>query len=203
MRSTSSDGEGPSRDESSSLELSRIVEAAGRLLDDEGPEAMTLTRVAELLGVTQPALYRHVDGRAGMWRALGLSTRELLADRLALASVGRTGPDAVKAIASAWRAFGHEHPGRYRSTDRYAVSGDEQLEAAVGRTVEVLELSLRGFALEPDDLAHAAHTLRSAFHGFVSYELGHGNPSSLDLDESLDQLVDHLCTSFQVKGTAS
>ena len=190
-------------DASSSLELGLIIDTAGQLLDTEGPEAMTLTRVAELLGVTQPALYRHVDGRAGMWRVIGLSTRERLAERLALASVGRTGPDAVAAIANEWRAFGLQHPGRYQSADRHAVSGDEQLEAAVHRTVEVLELSLRGFGLDPQDLPHAAHTLRSALHGFVSYELGHGNPASLDLGESLDHLVDHLCTSFQAKGTAA
>lgn len=190
-------------DESSPLDLVLIVDTAGRLLDDEGPEAMTLTRVAELLGVTQPALYRHVEGRAGLWRALGMSTRELLAERLALASAGRTGPDAVASVAQAWRAFGHEHPGRYRSADRYAVSGDPQLEAAVHRTVNVLELSLRGFAMNEHDLAHAAQAMRSALHGFVSYELGHGNPASLDPDESLDQLVEHLCISFQAKGNAS
>ena len=205
MRSaaTSSPSTSASVDDTSPLSLDMIVDAAGRLLDEQGPEAMTLTRVADLLGVTQPALYRHVEGLAGLWRALGLSTRELLADRLARASVGRTGPDAVAAVAKEWRAFGHQYPGRYRSADRYAVSGDSQLEAAVNRTVDVLERSLRGFALAPDDLAHAAHTLRSALHGFVSYELGHGNPGSLDPDASLDQLVDHLCTGFAAKGAAA
>lgn len=189
-------------DASAPLDLALIVDTAGRLLDAEGPEAMTLTRVAGLLGVTQPALYRHVDGLAGLWRALGLSTRELLAERLATAGIGRTGADAVSSVAREWRAFGHEHPGRYRSTDRYAVSGDPQLEAAVHRTVDVLERSLLGFGMTPGELAHAAHTMRSALHGFVSFELGHGNPASLDAEESLDQLVDLLCTSFRSKGDA-
>lgn len=198
MRSVATDG--TDDDVTTSLDVDRIVEAAGGLLDAEGPEAMTLTRVADLLGVTQPALYRHVDGLPGMWRALGLSTRELLAERLVLASVGRTGADAVASIADEWRAFGQQHPGRFQSTDRHAVSGDPQLEAAVHRTISVLELALRGFGLSPQDLPHAAHTLRSALHGFVSYEVGHGNPSSIDLDESLRHLVDHLCTSFEAKG---
>ena len=190
-------------DQPSSLGLGSIVDAAGRLVDAEGSEALTLTRVADQLGVTQPALYRYVDGRAGMWQALGLSTRELLAERLALASVGLSGSDAVVAIANAWRAFVHDHPGRYQSADRCAVSGDAQHEASVQRTIEVLEQALRGFALPPADLAHAAHTLRSALHGFVSYELGHSNPASLDVDESLGQLVHFLCASFQAKGNAS
>jgi len=80
---------------------------------------------------------------------------------------------------------------------------DAQREASVQCTVEVLEQALRGFALPPADLAHAAHTLRSALHGFVSYELGHSNPASVDVDESLGQLVHFLCVSFQAKGNAS
>lgn len=200
MQSESSGADGSGRgDTPPALDLDLIVDAAGDLLDAEGPEALTLTRVAEVLGVTQSALYRHVDSLAGLWRSLGLSTRELLAERLAHASVGRTGPDAVAAVAAEWRAFGHQHPGRYRSTDRYAVNGDAQLEAAVHRFIDVLELSLRGFALSAEDLAHAAHTLRSALHGFVLLELGHGNPASLDADASLQQLVDNLCAGFDAK----
>jgi len=146
--------------------------------------------------VTQPALYRHVDGLADVWRELGLATRATLADQLAEASVGRTGPDAVAAVAAAWRDFGATHPGRYRSADRYAVAGDAALEAAAHRTIGVLERALQGFDLSGDELRFAADTLRSALHGFVSYELGDGHPDPDRVDGSFDRLVDHLCTAF-------
>ena len=46
------------------VELSRqtVGDAAVELLESEGPEAVTGTRIAEVLGVSQPALYRHIDG---------------------------------------------------------------------------------------------------------------------------------------------
>jgi AcrR family transcriptional regulator len=178
------------------LDTQVIVAAAGDFVDAFGPESLTLTKIAEQLDVTQPALYRHVDGLADVWRELGLATRATLAERLAEASVGRTGPDAVAAVATAWRAFGRQHPGRYRSADRYAVASDPALEAAANRTIRVLERSLQGFDLADDQCRFAADTLRSSLHGFVSYELGDGHPDPSRVDASFDRLIEHLCTAF-------
>ena len=179
------------------LTTESIVTTAGDFVDEFGPEAMTLTKIADELGVTQPALYRHVDGLADVWRELGLATRATLADNLAEAGVGRTGPDAVSAVASAWRDFGLANPGRYRAADRHAVAGDPALEAAAHRTIAVLERALQGFDLDDDQLRFAADTLRSSLHGFVSYELGNGHPDQDRVDASFDRLVDHLCAAFR------
>ncbi|MGI9611583.1 MAG: TetR/AcrR family transcriptional regulator [Acidimicrobiales bacterium] len=185
------------------LTTESIVSTAGDFVDEFGPEAMTLTKIANELGVTQPALYRHVDGLADVWRELGLATRATLADNLAEASVGRTGADAVRAVASTWRDFGIANPGRYRAADRHADGGDPALEAAAHRTIEVLERALQGFDLDADELRFAATTLRSSLHGFVSYELGNGHADHDRVDASFDRLVDHLCTAFSNRNGAS
>ena len=180
------------------LDERRIVVAAGELVDERGPDDLTLTGVADRLGVTQPALYRHVNGLSDLWRVLGVSTREMLAERLAEAGVGRTGEDAVRSIAEAWRQFGRDHPGRYRCTDRHAVSGDDGLEQAANRTIDVIERSLGGFGLSRPATTGAAHTLRCALHGFVAYEIVDGNPDRTVADQSFDHLIEHLCSAFAV-----
>ena len=43
------------------LDTDQVVSSAAALADTEGLDVVTLTRVAERLGVRQPALYRHVD----------------------------------------------------------------------------------------------------------------------------------------------
>ncbi|MCP4852364.1 MAG: TetR family transcriptional regulator, partial [Actinomycetia bacterium] len=43
------------------LDTDQVVDSAAALADSEGLDAVTLTRVALLLGVRQPALYRHID----------------------------------------------------------------------------------------------------------------------------------------------
>ena len=183
------------------LDTLQVVTAAGDFLDESfdevGLDGLTLTRIASDLGVTQPALYRHVDGMSDLWRELGLSTREALANQLAEACIGLSGPDAVRALATAWRAYATTHPGRYRSTDRYPVDGDPALEQAVARTLDVVAMSLRGFGLSPTDLIHCARTIRSSLHGFCSYELGDGHPDKGSVDESFDALVEILCAAFE------
>ncbi len=178
------------------LDQDRIVAAAGEFVDQHGPEELTLTKVAEQLGVTQPALYRHLGGLSDLWRALGVSTRTMLADALAEASVGLSGPDALRAVAEEWRAFSKRHPGRYRSTDRHAVAGDASLEDAARRTIEVIAKSLQGFGLSPDATLVAAGTLRAALHGFASFEVGDGHPDPAAVDANFNHLVDHLCLAF-------
>lgn len=185
------------------LDHDTVIVIATGLLDDHGVEAVTLAAVAERAGVTQPALYRHVDGAAGLWRSIGLATRQELADHLGAAALGQAGPDAVRAVAAAWRGYASQHPGRYRSTERFPVLGDDELEAAVGRVVDVLATALRGFDLSVDDTRHAALMLRSALHGFVSFELGDGNPGDVRADDTFNRLITTLCAGFDSTGRVS
>lgn len=48
----------------------KIARAARRLLDREGADAVTMRRVAEAVGITPMAVYRHYAGRDGLLNAL-------------------------------------------------------------------------------------------------------------------------------------
>jgi AcrR family transcriptional regulator len=61
----------------------RIATAARRLLDQEGAEAVTMRRVAQAVGITPMAVYRHYPDRAGLLNALADEGFEELAARLA------------------------------------------------------------------------------------------------------------------------
>ncbi|HCV34210.1 MAG TPA: TetR/AcrR family transcriptional regulator [Acidimicrobiaceae bacterium] len=178
------------------MDTEQVVEAAATLADVNGLDAVTLTRVAEKLGVRQPALYRHVDSYDALIRALGLRGREILAARLSEAAVGLAGDDAVRAMGRAWRAMVRDHPGLYAATDRYPCAGDAELDEAVGRVVQVLGLALVAYGLADDDRVHAARSMRSALHGFAHLESGDGHPHPVDLDDSFDRLVDLLCAGI-------
>lgn len=173
-----------------------MIAIAGDILDERGLHEFTMGDVAERAGVTQPALYRHVDSAADLWRGLGLSTRAELAEELRSAGLGRAGADAVVATARAWRSYAKAHPGRYRSTERYPVAGDPELESAVSRVIGILAQALRGFDLEPDATVRGALMIRSVLHGFVSFELGDGNAGVLDEDSTFEAIIDMLCSGL-------
>ena len=180
----------------SPLDRETVVRIAGDLADEHGLAAVTLKNIARRAHVTQPALYRHVEGIDDVWRELALSVRAELTDEMVAASVGLSGDSAVAAVAHAWRDFGRENPGRYRSTERATVSGDHDLETAVQRVLDVLGLALRGYGLDDDEAAHAARLLRSALHGFVSFELGDGHPLTPPIDATFDRLIALLSSGF-------
>jgi AcrR family transcriptional regulator len=54
----------PTRGPKAALSQSRVVEAAMKVADAEGVDALTMRRVAETLGFTTMSLYRHVPGKS-------------------------------------------------------------------------------------------------------------------------------------------
>jgi AcrR family transcriptional regulator len=171
------------------LDTERVVDAAARIADAEGLDAVTLARVADGLGVRPPSLYNHVDGRGGLLRALALrGVRELTA-ALRDAAVGRSGADALTATARAYRAYAHAHPGLYAASVAAPAPDDPEHQAAARETVDVVLAVLRGWSLEGDDAVHAARAFRSAVHGFVLLEAAGGFGIPVNLDDSFDRLV--------------
>lgn len=179
-------------------ELTRgvVVDAAAELLAVDGLDALNLTRLAQQIGVTQPALYRHIEGIDDLWRELGLRGRAELVESLTEAAIGRSGAESVVATANAWRSFTQAKPDLYAATDRHPCADDPELTAAVERVVGVLALSLRGFGLDEASTVDAARMLRSALHGFVHLEMGDGHPHAHDNDVSFDRMIELLCAGF-------
>ena len=89
------------------LDTQKVIDEAATIADAEGLDAVTLTRVADRLGVRQPALYRHVEGYDDLIRSLGLRGRELLAARLSTAAQGVAGPDVVRALVVSGMNIAH------------------------------------------------------------------------------------------------
>src|SRR2546430_5946247 len=64
------------------LDQASVVEAAVKLVDEEGIEQLTLGRLAERLGVRTPSLYNHVAGLPGLKHELMLYCLHDLLDRI-------------------------------------------------------------------------------------------------------------------------
>ena len=172
------------------MEMARVV------LEADGVEGITLATVARRLGVTQPALYRHVGSYDEMLRRLALIGRRELSAALLDAAVGRSGDEAVRAVADAWRAFAQAHPALYLVTDRVPLAGDEENEQAAAEIVRVLVRVIEGYGLPDTESERAAWALRSALHGSADLEVRSGNPATLELDETFNRLISLLTTGL-------
>jgi AcrR family transcriptional regulator len=179
------------------LESRRVVEEAARIADADGLAEVTLARVAQALDVRAPSLYNHVDGRTGLLRMLTLLCVGELADTLGDAAMGRSGADALTAIAHAYRAYAREHPGRYMSTVWAPAPGDEELAAAARRAIVPISAVLAGWGFEGEQALHRVRVVRSALHGFVAIEAAGGFGLPLDLDQSFELLLATLVAGLE------
>jgi AcrR family transcriptional regulator len=174
------------------LDRDQVVAAAVAIADEDGLEAITLARVAGALGVRSPSLYNHVDGRDALVRGVAARCTAELATALRRAATGRSGADAIAAVAQAHRAYALAHPGRYAATVAAPARGDTAHEEAAADAVDVLTSVLSGAGLRGDDVIHAVRALRSAVHGFAALEASGGFGLDVDRDVSFRRLVDAL-----------
>ena len=170
------------------LDSDAVVAAAAGLADDVGLEQLTLARLAAALGIRTPSLYAHVDGLPDLRARMGARGARELATELQLAAAGRSGADAVRAVAAAYRAYAHAHPGSYAAMQ--AVSEREENQAAGAAVVGVLLAVLSAYELDGDAAIHAVRAVRSALHGFVVLEREGGFGIPLSLDDSFATLVE-------------
>ncbi|WP_029430570.1 TetR/AcrR family transcriptional regulator [Blastococcus sp. URHD0036] len=174
-----------------------VVRRASALIDEHGLDALTLARVAGELGVATPSLYKHVGGLDDLIGRVAVAVTAEFAARLGAASRGRSGRDALEAIADAYRRFAREHPGTYPLTQR--ARDTDAWTAAAADGVSAVVAALSGYGVGEGDV-HQIRFARSALHGFVDLELrgGFGLPESVD--ESFAVLVDALDTSLRAVG---
>ncbi|WP_150243789.1 TetR/AcrR family transcriptional regulator [Nocardiopsis quinghaiensis] len=168
-----------------------VAEEAARLSDEEGFRSLSLAAVAKRLGVATPSLYKHVDGLAGLHREVALLGANGLGERVQRAAVGRSGPDALRAAAGAYRRYAHAHPGRYTALQQLPRLAGAEPDLTTD-PVRVLAAVLRGFGIPQDQMVHAIRTLRSTLHGFVDLETHGGFGLPEDVDETYALLVEGL-----------
>src|ERR1700694_1279292 len=98
------------------LDRATIVEAAAKLVDEEGIEQLTLGHLAERLGVRTPSLYNHVAGLPGLKHDLALYCLRDVFDRITRAAIGKSRAEAIFAFANTYLSYARETPGRYAFT---------------------------------------------------------------------------------------
>jgi AcrR family transcriptional regulator len=172
------------------LDPEAVVSAAAELADADGLQAVTLARLARRLGVRAPSLYAHVDGLVDLRRRIGARGAHELAATLADAATGRSGLDALNAIANSYRVYARDHPGTYAAMQRPPESEGEATDADAARhLVAIVLAAIGGYRLAEEDAIHAVRIIRASLHGFVTLEREGGFGMPLSIDETFGRLV--------------
>ncbi|MEU0792620.1 TetR/AcrR family transcriptional regulator [Amycolatopsis sp. NPDC005961] len=170
------------------LTTATVVDLALKIVDESGPEALTLAKVADRANVAAPSLYKHVKNVADLRRLIDLRVVQEMAEALRTAATGREGAAAVRALADAYRAYLRRHPHRTHALATAPDETDTELSRATHAVAEVVFAVLRPFGFGHVQAVHATRCIRAAAHGFAGLEASGGFGRPEDVDQSFEVL---------------
>ena len=91
-----------------------LVDAARRLLEAEGPSALSLRAVAREAGVSPAAPYHHFKDKAELLDAVANEGWEILGRQMGEAKAATTGLQQLTALGIAYVCFARDNPALYR-----------------------------------------------------------------------------------------
>ncbi|GAB3994720.1 TetR/AcrR family transcriptional regulator [Nocardioides marmoraquaticus] len=163
------------------LSPDRVVDAAADLADEIGFDAVSVSELARRLGVRTPSLYSHVGGSEDLLTRVALAALAEMADLAADAMAGRSGYDALVALAGSYRSYARAHPGRY-SASRLRLTPSQAADSAGPRHAALARAVLHGYGVAGDDATHAVRLIGATTHGFIALEsaggFDHSTPGS-------------------------
>ncbi|WP_189642741.1 TetR/AcrR family transcriptional regulator [Deinococcus piscis] len=178
------------------LSAEAVLDAAQRLLEHSGPDALTMRALADALGVRPSSLYRHFSSREVLLRALGDQAALNLKDQVLDAAEGLAPRAALLAAAQAYLAYTRTHPHLYALL--LTKENDlplEHLQHSPGKILwNTLLLLIGRLSGDPDDTDHAV-AFWTFLHGFASLEaagtFGQSGPKR-GFEVGLEALFNHM-----------
>ncbi|WP_329004312.1 WHG domain-containing protein [Kribbella sp. NBC_00709] len=173
-----------------------VVDVALGIVDEHGPQGLTLAAVAQRCEVATPSLYKHVASLGELKALVGVRVLDDMTEQFTAAVLGRGGDEAVTALMNAYRAYVTAHPKRYSAMPMDPLHDPIQ-KAAGAKQLDVMFAALRSYGLEGPAAVHAARRLRVLVHGFASLEAAGGFGLPEGLDDTYDQLIQMYLASLR------
>jgi AcrR family transcriptional regulator len=158
----------------------RILKAARRLLDRKGPAAVAMRPVAEAVGITPMAIYRHYADRASLLNAVADEGFVELAGRVQALRLTGTVESRLTQISDVFLNDALQSPNLYnlmflaprKGARLYPRDFTAGKSPTFSPTVCLLEDAMRNGELRPDDPVEIAFEISALSHGLIVLYLG-------------------------------
>ena len=175
-----------------------LLASAAEILETEGPDGLSVRRIAAAAHVAPMGVYNHFDSKFGIVEALFIDGFERLRDALAaIADI----PDPYEALREGgrrYRALALAHPMVYQVMFLRAVPGfepsDHALEFAArafDSLVAAVQRAMAAGVIADASPTETAHVIWASIHGWVSLEL-----LGIGFVEDQDAGFDRVCASL-------
>jgi AcrR family transcriptional regulator len=162
-----------------------MLDAATRLLTEEGPTAMTMRRVADAVNCSTTLLYSLFGGKDGLANELYLegfvrlqAEFETAAAQLSRKKSEKDSVARILLLARVYRQYAKRNPSYYMVMFGDAIAGfvppvasRKQAWESLAVLIDAFDACMKSGVLSPSDPTAAARLLWAAMHGAVSLEL--------------------------------
>ncbi len=157
---------------------SALLAAAARVLETEGPEALTVRHIAKEAGVAPMGVYSRFESKAGIIEALFRLGFQTLAEEFSTLDDFGDPIDALFEAGRRYRLLAIAHPRIYQLMFDRSIPGFEPSESAkidAARAFEglvhVVRRAIDAGVAHSEDPALLAQVIWASCHGWVSLEL--------------------------------
>ena len=175
--------------------VDEIVAAGRSILEADGIEELTMQRVATMVGVRAPSLYKRVRGRADLIRLIGNDITRELADTLDAAAMSGDPRTDLRNLANSFRAFARASPNAYSLLFGRLPEDARTDSVLVVRASDAILRTASALA-GPEHALEAARTVVAWANGFVSMELSGAFRLGGDVDRAFAYGIDRLTSSI-------
>jgi AcrR family transcriptional regulator len=152
------------------------VAAAREILEREGPDGLTMRRLADSMGIRAPSLYKHVESKEELEALLMAEAFGEMGAALHEAIAGRSSKGtALERLGRAYRRWALAHPHLYRLVTGGPLPRERLPEGLEAWTAEPVVTAVGG----DHDRARAAWAFA---HGMTILEIDGRFPPGADLD---------------------
>jgi AcrR family transcriptional regulator len=175
-----------------------LLSSAADILESEGPDALSVRRIAAAAGVAPMGVYNHFESKAGIIEALYIQGFARLGSAMQAMAQIADPAEALLEGAHGYRALALAHPMAYQLMFLRAVPGFEPSDYALGectgayeQLVSGVERAMRAGVIVDGEPNETAQLIWATIHGWVSLEL-----LGLGFVEDLDAGYDRLCEAL-------
>ncbi|AXX32521.1 TetR/AcrR family transcriptional regulator [Actinosynnema pretiosum subsp. pretiosum] len=180
------------RAESAAATRRALLDAAAGLLDEGGPDAVTLREVGARAGVTRGAPYRHFPDKDSLLSTIAAEALDRLAAEAGAVRAGSAGSPATRLTGAlgVLMSAGRHHPHLYRLMFAHPSGDQAAIEAAAGAAARAEAEFLAAVAdlVGPAKAPRFAGLLLTSAHGITTME-ANGDPSEAKWGATAEELV--------------
>ncbi len=175
-----------------------LLASAAEILESEGPEALSVRRIAAAAGVAPMGVYNHFDSKNGIIEALFIQGFERLRQALTTIAEIQDPYEALREAGRRYRALAKAHPMVYQLMFLRTLPGYEPSLAALevaarafDSLVAAVQRAMAAGVIAEGPLTETAQLIWASIHGWVSLEL-----LGIGMIEDEDSGFDRVCKTM-------